>query len=370
MEAARGPSQRYFPGLDVVRGVAILMVLVDHGLAVDPSVYQASGSRWMHGLGYLLRLGHFGVHLFFILSGLLITGILLDSRGDRDYFRNFYARRGLRILPAYLLMLAVLLATHSVTLSYAGVCLIFLANMTGLFGIVSQYGALWSLSVEEQFYLIWPLSVRRLSSRGLAILCVSVVLLTPVLRFALLYGPHFAQDIRFKTWAVGDFFAAGALLALAWRSANLRSKMRSAVMPLLASGALLIVLQHAVARGAGAVLANALHAVYLEPWLLLLTGFVLFALLHAEIAKPFIARPLIFLAKISYGLYLCHTFIFMLVGRHWPAHVLPTLSPFPTMLLRFLVAATISIAMAALSRFTFEEFFLRLKPKRQPSTTA
>ena len=368
MEAARRPSQRYFPGLDVVRGVAILMVLVDHGLASDQTVYAASGSRWMLGLSYILRLGHFGVHLFFILSGLLITGILLDTRSDPVYFRNFYARRALRILPAYLLMLGVLLATHSVTVRYIGVCLLFLANMTGPFGVGNQYGALWSLSVEEQFYLVWPVTVRRLSVHGLAMLCAGIVLLTPVLRFALLYGPHFVQDIRFKTWAVGDFFAAGALLAIAARNTNLRSLLNRAIVPLLVVGALLVVLQHAAAREATGTTANLLHALYLESWLLALSSVVLFAMLHPGIAKPLIARPLIFLAKISYGLYLCHPLVFTLISRHWPSG--PTPATFPQLLLRFAVGTAISIAIAALSRFTFEEFFLRLKPKHVPAQPA
>jgi peptidoglycan/LPS O-acetylase OafA/YrhL len=354
MEAARRPSQPYLPGLDVVRGVAILMVVLDHGLASDQTIYTASGSRGMLGLSYVLRLGHFGVHLFFILSGLLITGILLDTRSDPDYFRNFYARRALRILPAYLLMLVVLLVTRSITAQYVGVCLLFLANMTGPFRVGNQYGALWSLSVEEQFYLIWPVTVRRLSVRGLAILCAAIVLLTPLLRFALLYGPHFVQDIRFKTWAVGDFFAAGALLAIASRSPNLHSLLRRAILPLVALGALLVILQHAAAKSAAGATANLLHAVYLEPWLLGLSGFVLFALLHPDIAKPLVARPLVFLAKISYGLYLCHPIIFTLVSRHWPSgSIRPT---FVQLLLRFAVGAAISIAIAALSRFTFEEF--------------
>jgi peptidoglycan/LPS O-acetylase OafA/YrhL len=232
----------------------------------------------------------------------------------------------------------------------------------------NQYGALWSLSVEEQFYLAWPVTVRRLSMRGLTILCAAIVLVTPVLRFALLYGPHFLQDIRFKTWAVGDFFAAGALLAIASRNPDLRSLLHRAVLPLFAFGALLVILQHAAAREATGATANALHALYLEPWLLALSGFVLFALLHPDIARSLIARPLVFLAEISYGLYLCHSLVFSLVSRHWPGG--PTRNPFAQLLLRFAAGAAISIAIAALSRCTFEEFFLRLKPKHVPAQAA
>ena len=194
-----------------------------------------------------------------------------------------------------------------------------------------------------------------------------IVLLTPVLRFGLLYGPHFLQDIRFKTWAVGDFFAAGALLAIAARNPDLRSLLHSRCLAAIC-----------LRRTAGSASTHRRkvrrrcdgqrywHALYLEPWLLALSGFVLFALLHPGIAKPLIARPLIFFAKISYGLYLCHPFIFTLVSRHWPGG--STHATLPQLLLRFAVGAAISIAIAALSRCTFEEFFLRLKTKTRPCT--
>jgi peptidoglycan/LPS O-acetylase OafA/YrhL len=357
------------PGLDVARGLAILMVLADHGLASDPSLYQAAGSPWMHALGYTLRLGHFGVHLFFILSGLLITGILLDTRHDRDFYRNFYARRALRILPAYLLMLAVLLASHSITGPYVLLCMLFLCNAPGLFGAGNQYPALWSLAVEEQFYLVWPATVRRLSTRGLVTLCAAIVVLTPALRFALLYGPHSLTDIHFKPWAVADFFATGALLTLAYRNPTLRPRLQTFIAPLLASGALLIALQHIAARSATGLPANLLHAIYLEPWLLALSGFVLWTLLRPGIASSLLGRPLVFLANISYGLYLCHPFLFDLVDRHWPLPTGPSGTSFLQLLLRFAAEATLAIAIATLSRFTYEEFFLRLKPKHPLATT-
>ena len=155
------------PDLDLARGIAILMVLLDHGFAADQTPYILHPSRFLLNLEYVARLGHMGVHLFFILSGFLITGILLDSRTQPDYFRNFYTHRVLRIAPAYLLMLVVLIATRSITARYIAVCLLCLCNMSSLLGATSEYPALWSLSVEEQFYLVWPLAVRRLSMRSL-----------------------------------------------------------------------------------------------------------------------------------------------------------------------------------------------------------
>ena len=348
------------PGLDVARGIAILMVLLDHGFAADQTPYPANAPHALLTLEYVARLGHMGVHLFFILSGFLITGILLDSRSQPDYFRNFYTRRVLRIAPAYLLMVAVLFLTHSITARYLAVCLLCLCNMPSLLGASSEYSALWSLSVEEQFYFVWPFVIRRLSLRSFTLLCTALVLLTPVLRFVLLYGPPFLQDVRFKTWAVADFFAAGALLALAARLPHLRPRLHQAIAPLLILGAALFALQHLLPQPTTLTLINVRHATYLEPWLFGFSGLVLLAFLHPGIAAHLACRPLIFLAKISYGLYLCHPFLFTFVNAHWPLRASNLCSQ---LLLRFLVEAALSIAIAALSRYTLEEYFLRRKPQ-------
>lgn len=352
-------SLPYMPGLDVARGVAILMVLIDHGLA---SGQVGQTDRVVLGLQYVTRFGHMGVHLFFILSGFLVTEILLDSRERPEYFRNFYALRALRILPAYLLMVAVLAATHSITGRYVAVCLLFVCNMPGLLGASPEYAPLWSLSVEEQFYLVWPLVVRRLSARGLAVLCVAVLALAPLLRFGLLYGPAFVQDVRFKTWAVADFFAAGALLAIAARLPRWNPFLYRTVPVLIFAGILLFAMQHALPRPKGLLLMHLHLATYLEPWLLGLSGFVLYAFLKPGVAGPVVSRPLIFLAKISYGLYLCHAFVFRLIEGHWHLRPHSGAGVLPELLLRFLCEAAAAVGVAALSRHTFEEFFLRLKP--------
>ncbi len=354
-------SLRYMPGLDLARGLAILLVLLDHGFGADQTPYLLHPTPFLLNLGYIARLGQMGVHLFFILSGFLITGILLDSRNQPDYFRNFYTRRVLRIAPAYLLMVAVLFLTHSITARYLAVCLLCLCNMPGLLGAPSQYSAFWSLSVEEQFYFIWPLIIRKLSRRSLTLLCIALVALTPALRFALLYGPSFLQDVRFKTWAVADFFAAGALLALAARLPNLRPRLHQAVAPLFLTGAALLALQHILPHPTSPALINFRHATYVEPWLFAFTGLVLLAYLKPSIATHLAARPLIFLAKISYGLYLVHPFLFDLVNTRWPLHASTSL--FPQLILRFLVEAALAIAVATVSRYTFEEYFLRRKPQ-------
>jgi peptidoglycan/LPS O-acetylase OafA/YrhL len=354
------------PGLDVLRGVAILGVLLDHGFASDQTPQLLHPTRFILGLQYVLRMGHMGVHLFFILSGFLITRILLESRTQPNYFHNFYTRRLLRIAPAYLLMLVALLATRSISARYLAVCLLCLCNMPGLLGATTEYPPLWSLSVEEQFYLVWPFAIHKLSLRAISLLCGALVLLIPAMRFALLYGPPIAHDIRFKTWAVADFFAAGALLAIAARLPHLRPLLKKLVLPLFLTGILLFTLQHVLPQSLHLGIINFNHAVYLEPWLLGFSALLLFAFLHPALAASAVFRPLIFLAKISYGLYLCHTFLFNLINRHWPLHD-GRLGLLTQISLRFLAEASISIAIAALSRYTFEQFFLRLNPTHPPA---
>ena len=147
------------PELDCVRGVAILMVLLYHGFATRQNLDAFSGFPKL--FVWLVSPGWTGVNLFFALSGFLITGILLDSKPRPQYYRRFYLRRALRILPAYyaLLILLALLGHYgmqedSVSFAFLGLSAIYLANVTVFFGVPMQFGILWSLAVEEHFYLI------------------------------------------------------------------------------------------------------------------------------------------------------------------------------------------------------------------------
>lgn len=363
-------SLRYMPGLDVMRGLAILMVLLYHGYADHHMIFVMIGTNSAMRMASLLSLCTMGVPLFFVLSGFLISGILIDSRTDQDYFRKFYLRRILRIVPAYLAMLGVLMITHSITGRYLIVCLLYFCNMTTLFGVHSQYGPLWSLSVEEQFYLFWPFVVRRLSVRHLAFVSVGIILFTPVLRLGLLYGPHQLHDIYYKTWDVMDFFASGSCMALAARSPRIRSHMSKAVLPLLVSGVVMFNLLTSFPAPSNRLLFRILQAISLEPWLMGFSGLILLAYVRPEIASKAIARPLVFLGNISYGLYLCHLFVYGLVEKYWPTQVTASFSPSLEAMTQFVVQISVAITVAFISRYTFEEFFLRLKPKNSKAPTS
>src|SRR5215470_14002997 len=176
---------RHYPQLDVLRGIAVLMVMIIHSNGNVPFLHIQS---FMH-------YGFVGVDLFFVLSGFLITGILLRTKEESGYFVNFYARRVLRIWPLYLCLLAfgfilVPFVQPQLRPSVAEQChpwqayLFFVQNVvvpkSGTFGPLE---ITWSLCVEEQFYLVWPLIVFFASTKTIAKIAVFAIALSAGLRF-------------------------------------------------------------------------------------------------------------------------------------------------------------------------------------------
>jgi peptidoglycan/LPS O-acetylase OafA/YrhL len=222
VEPASGALLRTrMPELDTLRGIAVLLVLFFHGFGFE------FGLQGLHGIPKLLVAatlpGWVGVNLFFVLSGFLITGILLDTKARPDYFRRFYYRRALRILPIYyavLIALAVFsragLISRPASWGFLGLSAIYLANVTELFGVPMQYGVLWTLAIEEHFYLIWPTAVRALSRKMVAVAALAIFIGCALLRYYYcLKGYDAGQGY---TWLYADGLALGAILAAIARS--------------------------------------------------------------------------------------------------------------------------------------------------------
>jgi peptidoglycan/LPS O-acetylase OafA/YrhL len=174
--------------LDGIRGLAIISVMVFHMAQYHPAQPDL--------LSAALDLGWIGVDLFFVLSGFLITGVLLAERSSPHRLRNFYVRRALRILPLYyaavlcFFHLELPLAHHFDTLrSYNNDGELFywlqLSNWRSAFGelAASPVGPFWSLAIEEQFYIVWPFVVLWTGVRGLRIVCVLLAVVSAALRF-------------------------------------------------------------------------------------------------------------------------------------------------------------------------------------------
>lgn len=215
MNSAPPPRKRtHIPELDGVRGVAVILVLLLHGFAWPMETAMWTGvARWVE---LATRPGWMGVDLFFVLSGFLITGILLDSAGKPHYFRNFYARRALRILPLYYAVLISIAICYRGAHDYVFLSIFYLSNMAPIFGVANIYGPLWSLSVEEHFYLMWPWLISRLKPKYVWGVAAGICVLEPILRgIAYFEGWNVAE----YSWFRFDGLAAGALLALFIRSA-------------------------------------------------------------------------------------------------------------------------------------------------------
>jgi len=232
----------HHPALDGLRGVAVLLVLSFHFLHVD-----GEGGVVERTLLSASRSGWAGVDLFFVLSGFLITGILLDARGASGYFRAFYARRVLRIFPLYYAYLAVLflvvplLSSLDVKSGTQGWLWTYLGNVLfareGGFEASPYAAHFWSLAVEEQFYLAWPLVVWVLPRRRLALVCLGLVAGAFALRLGIHRTTFNATAAYVLTPARMDALAIGALVAVAAREPSWWPPVRRGAPWLLAVAA-------------------------------------------------------------------------------------------------------------------------------------
>lgn len=232
-------TRAHYVQLDGLRGLAILLVIVYHFCLTLPA-FQT------HAVGFPLQLaqgGWMGVDLFFVLSGFLITNILIETRSTPHYFRNFIARRTLRIWPLYYAGLVVLLfllplvvhpvpeVVHSMQAKQAWFWL-YAANWLFAreqgFGQTSG-GYFWSLAVEEQFYLIWPAVVYWLSDRALLRTSLSLLVLSLLLRLILAHAGVNTNTLYVMTFTHLDGLAVGASLAVCLRDKRLSGIVRRVV---------------------------------------------------------------------------------------------------------------------------------------------
>jgi len=356
---ARSVLKRRMPGVDLLRGLAILVVILFHGFSYSAPLFPWH-NKLAGALFHLTSFGWTGVNLFFTLSGFLITGNLIDSEDRTNFYARFYIRRALRILPAYFLLLIILGVTRTASLNYLAVCVIFLANWPKLLlhGSFALYPVLWSLAVEEQFYAAWPWLYRKLQRTGLFALCIAMMLSFPILRGAAVSHPD--VDIFSKTFMIGDNLAVGAAIAILCRSRRLSLKalVWIGIAALYISGLTLVVLSnagHPIKRG---VLGASIGYTMLE----LFTGGILILMLYLYRSRQ-TQRGLgflLFFSEISYGLYLIHMLCEMGYDRFFGRGYLTNAG---ALLIRFTVANGIAILLAILSKRYFEDPIMRLKQR-------
>ena len=233
-----------------MRGIAILWVVLHHVAQVSPP--SAPPGLILGTLYRSLLAGWLGVDVFFVLSGYLITGILLDARGDgahapRGYFRSFYARRALRILPLYYLFVIAMLLLHPGTPSGHGTWWYWLFLPNWLFAVygwpvaIPGTGHIWSLAIEEQFYLVWPALVAWLRPRQLWVVSLALIVAAPLLRVALLRHDNVIAAYLL-TPSRADALAFGACAALLVRDHGRRFVPLARVAALVSLAAVIALL--------------------------------------------------------------------------------------------------------------------------------
>ncbi len=362
--------------LDGLRGLAIALVMAHHffmdSMPADNEL-DRTVFRIVHG-------GWCGVDLFFVLSGYLITGILLSSKGSKGYFKNFYARRTVRIFPLYYVTLFVFFVllpktNHPEILDYVkdsrsdqAWFWAYLTNiriaMRGDFYVEVIPSLTWSLAIEEQFYLAWPLVVFLCSRSTLMRICIGLIIGALALRAAFaLTGIHWVVSYVLTPARV-DCLAIGSFLALFFRGSYRPQVVIWARRTILAMAVFVIwigIRKGTLARGdeltytLGFTGIGILFGSLLVLCLTTRSG----SLLSCAVDNTFLRT----LGKYSYALYLCHgpvgTAVRVLYNpRHQP---LLFESSLPRTLIYALLTGLASLMVAFLSWHLFEKHFLKLK---------
>lgn len=369
------PRQHLKP-LDGVRGLAILMVMMLHAFQ---SNYE--GHRGLaYFVGTVFQYGIFGVDLFFVLSGFLITGILVDSLGDEGFFQKFYARRALRIFPLYYGMLCVLFVlTPALHLHWRGMGWLLLGYLQNLRpetilhfspGANISLNHLWSLAIEEQFYLVWPAVVFLVRGRKrLMITAIALSVSSLLLRVVLIFHGVSAELIHATTITRADSLLIGGVFALLFRSPRWAQVQRLAPAAALAAwgvvlGSILLIGPEML-RHKPLSLADQLwiHGVRYTVLALGSAAIIVWSIQAGSICEwIFMRRWLRFLGKYSYGIYVIHMILLsQLLGpqREWIA--MATHSKMIGVIGAAVSSLAVSIVLAYLSFHLYEMPFLRLK---------
>ncbi len=342
------------PGLDGLRAIAVGLVLLFHR--------------------FLLPVGWLGVQVFFVLSGYLITRILVQSKEQPfvRYLRNFYGRRALRIFPLYYGVIALLGLATAAGVHLAGVRegLPFAATYTYNFWYATKatdfspyITHFWTLCVEEQFYLLWPFAIFLCPAPRLKQFFMAVVLLGPVLRVigawwlsrpgaTVLFDPSVALDVLTSTHL--DAFATGGFFAL-FPVPGARRALLIGGAVWLAAGAALMITHHLPKTSLGYPIGMGFGYAYLWGYSLInvLSGLLIDCLINRRLFPAlFEARPLAYLGRISYGLYVLH----------YPLQALTDAAlPHSSISVRLPVHVLLTVAFASASFHFWETPFLAFK---------
>ena len=366
-------SSARVPSFDGLRGLAVLAVVCFHTLRITPN-----HSWWTSVWAAIQESSWIGVDLFFVLSGFLITGILLDSRESPHYFVNFYARRTLRIFPLYYAVLAVSLLIVPAAIGLTRLPMMYsrlLERQVWLWAYMANYlqarephtlpgfGHFWSLAVEEQFYLAWPLVVYLTSRRKLLAICATICAFLPILRLVMLLHGSSTWALRQYTFTRIDTLLFGAIAAIALRDARVRSRL-STLIPYIAFAAVIALGAFGYPYGflpfEGPTMVVAGYSV-----LGILFAAVMFAIATGAAGRRLpgllCTAPARWFGKYSYAIYIFHWPVAQgvrAVADRFPFFRAPQAAPVACY---FVIVLATTSAAAWISWHCFESRFLRLK---------
>jgi peptidoglycan/LPS O-acetylase OafA/YrhL len=369
------PALGRWPALDGIRGIAIVLVVLVH----------SGNSLWPAASSWLAKNGPLGVHLFFVLSGFLITTLLLTEHRRTGGIRlgDFAARRARRLLPAVLALLGVMgvvaalgdrlrVATVASSAIYVltftsnwamrGHSLPFVNDLTGGGGMVTEVIHTWSLAIEAQFYAVWAVALWAATRAGWSLRRIAVATTAVVVVIAVARAVAYARGtpwltLYITTWSRLDAPLVGSVVAIAFVAGWLgrldrRWLVAVGSLGLAAFVAVAFVTNFAIGAmpfglytGLAACAAAAVAAVVIVP--------------EARLARLLAVRPLVWLGTVSYSLYIWHYGIFWAIERHdpsWPGPV------------RLAVGVGLALAVSAASYRWIERPFLRRRPA--PRTVA
>lgn len=342
---------RYYDNLDGIRAIAALMVMVFHFFQNNPL-----------GLNYpfltkVSVFGQTGVTLFFVLSGFVITRILIANKNEKKYFSNFYGRRALRIFPLYYAYLFIsyflfplIFNTKVPNFSQQIYYYAYLQN----FAITFNWNAVgpghfWSLAVEEHFYFFWPIIVYYINVRQLTYSIFIIIIGSILLRYYMLTHGY---DVFYFTFTRFDSIASGALLAIIENKKKISERSRIVFLLIFIVFLVSSILIWTVFTGEGNFMIQIIKFTLIFSIYFSLIGFVISDEKSSFTTKLLSNNILIYIGKISYGLYVFHPFAY---------HTIDYFFEINNLLLDFVLKITLTIVISSVSFYTIESFFLKFK---------
>jgi peptidoglycan/LPS O-acetylase OafA/YrhL len=365
--AIKKPASRFYaPELDALRFFAFFGVFIFHAAPRTMEFYAAAGCPlWLSKLLIsIFGAGASGVDLFFALSAYLITSLLLRERASTGMVdvRGFYLRRILRIWPLYLGFVAFSAAAahflpgQNLPARYVlGYGLLAGNWIYAFYGLPASFAIpLWTVSIEEQFYLAWPLGMRRASKRAIAAMAVGILLVANLWRAWLVISAAPLERMEYNTFTRLDPIALGILIAV--YGDRLPSLGRRQRVMLLASGVLAWIVTYGVCVTANPPEFSSGAMALGHSVTALASAAILVSVLGAS--AGFLRNPtLLYLGKISYGLYVLHEFAHFCALR-----LVPAATPIRVMA-QSAVGFALTVLLAAASYRWLEGPFLRLKER-------